>query len=82
VCTLKRGQEASFTIDFTPNFDGDGNDVTMLAYAIIAQKETAWPGMNPNACEFLEKGCPLENGVRASYNLSNLKVDTNAPYVC
>lgn len=61
-CKLKRTNNASIVIDYTPDFDAD--DVKLTIYS-LSFGEKQWPGMNTNACEFTK--CPIENGVANKY---------------
>lgn len=81
-CALQRGVNVSFKLEFTPGFDGkSSSDVTMLAYALVGGKETAWPGMEPNACGIFSTGCPLQNGVKTTYHLQNFELKRTYPSV-
>lgn len=75
-CKLKRNVNAAINIDFTPDFDGD--DVTLMAYAIIGGIEKSFPDMDANACNHMS--CPVKNGNRQSYTYG-LKLAPTYPLV-
>ncbi|KAL7025382.1 hypothetical protein ACKWTF_013456 [Chironomus riparius] len=62
-CSLKRGNNASMVVDFTPDFDAEDSTVTIHA---ISFGEKAWPGMDTNGCKFMT--CPIESGVNNTYS--------------
>lgn len=62
-CKLRRSENASLAINFTPDFDGD--DVTLLAYTTVPV-EAPWPGMDKDACKYMS--CPLQKNVPVDYN--------------
>lgn len=75
-CKLKRNVKAAINIDFTPDFDGD--DITMMAYALMPGIEKAFPDMDENACNFTT--CPVANGVKQTYSYG-LKLAPSYPLV-
>lgn len=75
-CKLKRNVNAAINIAFTPDFDGD--DITLMAYALIAGLEKSFPDMDENACNHMT--CPVSNGVKQSYSFG-LKLAPSYPLV-
>jgi hypothetical protein len=75
-CKLKRNVNAAINIDFTPDFDGD--DITLMAYAMIGSIEKSFPDMDPNACNHMT--CPVTNGTKQSYSFG-LKLAPSYPLV-
>jgi len=61
-------------VKFTPNFEGD--NITMLAYALIDNNVIPFEGMNSNACDFMK--CPVENGKQQSY-VFNVNIALSKP---
>lgn len=75
-CKLRRNSEnASVSIQFTPDFEGD--NITMLAYTTVPI-EAPWPGMDDNACNFMT--CPVEKNVSTTY-LFGVKLSSELPRV-
>lgn len=64
-CALKRGGSGSISIDFTPDFESKSPEFVM---SLMVPVETAWPGMDKNACNFMT--CPVVKGVQNFYNFS------------
>lgn len=62
-------------MNFTPDFDG--SDIEVVAYALIANREESFSGMDTNACNFMT--CPVTNGVKQNYTF-NVLVDYKKPY--
>lgn len=75
-CRLKRNVNAAINIDFTPDFEG--NDVTLMAYALLGGVEKSFPDMDENACNHMT--CPVSNGVKQSYSFG-LKLAPSYPLV-
>lgn len=75
-CKLRRSENASISVEFTPDFDGD--DLTMLAYTTVPI-EAQWPGMDGNACNYMP--CPVQSGVSTTYNFA-VKLTPQYPRVC
>lgn len=73
---LKRNVNASINVEFTPDFDG--NDITMMAYALMPLVEKPFPDMDPNACNHTT--CPVVKGVKQTYSFG-LKLSTTYPIV-
>lgn len=65
-CRLKRGSNYTMTVDFTPDFDGD--DVTMLAYALLPGADAEFQGMDENACHWMK--CPVVKGTQQTYTFA------------
>lgn len=61
-CKLRRNENASIAVEFTPDFEG--SDVTMLAYTTVPL-EAQWPGMDGNACNYMT--CPVQKDVLTRY---------------
>lgn len=62
-CKLRRSENASISINLTPDFDGD--NITILAYTTVPI-EAQWPGMDSDACKFMS--CPVQKDVPTTYN--------------
>lgn len=75
-CKVKRNVNAAININFVPDFSGD--DVTLMAYALMPGIEKAFPDMDPNACNFTK--CPMEEGVAQTYTYG-LKLAASYPIV-
>lgn len=75
-CKVKRNVNAAININFVPDFDGE--DITMMAYAVMPMIEKAFPDMDPNACNYTT--CPVENGVAQTYSFG-LKMAPTYPLV-
>ncbi|CRL05089.1 CLUMA_CG018023, isoform A [Clunio marinus] len=63
-CKVKRNVNATIKVEFTPDFDGD--DVTMMAYALMPGIEKSFPDMDPDACKFMT--CPVVSGTSSTYS--------------
>lgn len=75
-CKLKRNVNAAINIDFTPDFDGD--DITLMAYALVSGIEKSFPDMDENACNHMP--CPVTTGIKQSYSFG-LKLAPSYPLV-
>lgn len=75
-CKVKRNVLAAINIDFTPDFDGD--DITMMAYALLPGASKSFDAMDPNACNFTT--CPVVKGTRQTYSFG-LKLAPHYPLV-
>lgn len=75
-CKLKRNVKAAINVEFTPDFDGD--DISMMAYALMPGIEKAFPEMDGNACNFMK--CPVTHGVQQNYTYG-LKLAPTYPLV-
>lgn len=75
-CKLKRNVNAAINIEFTPDFDGE--DITMMAYALMPGIEKSFPDMDPNACNYTT--CPVAKGQKQSYTYG-LKLAPTYPLV-
>lgn len=73
-CILKRGLNYTLNIDFVPEFDGD--DITLLAYALLPGADAEFQGMDENACHWMT--CPLVKGVKQTYTF-NLSMRRSYP---
>jgi hypothetical protein len=62
-CKLKRGTNYTMTVDFIPDFEGD--DITLLAYALLPLKDVGFDGMDENACHWMN--CPVVKGIKQTY---------------
>lgn len=63
---IKRSKNYTLEMDFTPEFDGE--DITMLAYALLPGKDAKFEGMDSNACNWMK--CPVVNGTQQTYSYS------------
>ncbi|XP_046432667.1 MD-2-related lipid-recognition protein-like [Neodiprion fabricii] len=63
-CRIKRGQEASISFDFTPNFSSD--NLQSSAYWANDMQDIGFPGMNTNACG--NTACPTTSGTKQTYS--------------
>lgn len=75
-CKVKRNVKAAINIAFTPDFDG--NDITMMAYAMFPAIEKSFPDMDANACGFMT--CPVVKGTQETYSYG-LKLASSYPLV-
>lgn len=75
-CKLKRNVSAAINVEFTPDFDGD--DITMMAYALMPGIEKSFPDMDENACNHMT--CPVVEGTRQTYTFG-MKLAPTYPLV-
>jgi Niemann-Pick C2 protein len=74
-CILKRGSFYTMNVDFNPDFEGD--DVTMMAYALLpGGTDASFPGMNDNACDWMQ--CPVVKNKVQTYTF-NLTMSRGYP---
>lgn len=73
-CKLKRGLNYTMNVDFTPDFEGD--DVTMLAYALLPGADAEFQGMDDNACHWMQ--CPVVKNAKQTY-IFNLSMKRSYP---
>lgn len=62
-CKLRRALNYTMTVAFTPDFEGD--DITMMAYALLPGVDAAFDGMNDNACDWMT--CPVVKNTQQTY---------------
>jgi ML domain len=75
-CRVKRNVKAAINIEFTPAFEGE--DLTLMAYALLPGIEKSFPDMDPDACKFMT--CPVVNGTQQTYSFG-LKLAPAYPLV-
>lgn len=75
-CKVKRNVNAAINVEFTPDFDGD--DITMMAYAVMPGIEKSFPDMDSNACNFMT--CPVAKNNKQTYTFG-LKLAPSYPLV-
>lgn len=51
------------SVDFIPDFEGD--EVTMLAYALLPGADAEFQGMDDNACHWMK--CPVVKNEKQTY---------------
>lgn len=73
-CRLKRGSNYTMMVNFTPDFEGD--DVTMLAYALLPGVDAEFQGMDDNACHWMN--CPVVKDIPQAYTF-NLSMQKSYP---
>jgi ML domain len=73
-CRLKRGQNYTMDMDFTPKFEG--SDHTLLAYALLPGVDAEFQGMDSNACHWMK--CPVQKDVKQTYTF-NLMMQPSYP---
>lgn len=61
-------------VNFTPDFEGD--DVTMLAYALLPLSDKEFDGMDDNACNWMK--CPVVANTQQLYTF-NLTMSRTYP---
>lgn len=61
-------------MDFTPEFEGE--DITLLAYALLPGADAEFVGMNDNACDWMS--CPVVKNVKQTYTFQ-LMIKTSYP---
>lgn len=66
-CKLKRDSFYTMNVDFNPDFEGD--NVTLLAYALLpGETDASFPGMDDNACHWMQ--CPVVKNVVQTYTFN------------
>jgi Niemann-Pick C2 protein len=65
VCVLKKGQNATFTVDFVIN--EDATSATSVVHGVIDHIPVPFPLDNPNACLNSGLTCPLKSGTEYKY---------------
>jgi len=73
-CKVKRNVRAAINIEFTPDFEGE--NITMMAYALFPGMEKSFPDMDPNACNYT--ACPVVKGNKQTYTLG-MKLSSGYP---
>jgi hypothetical protein len=63
-------------VDFKPDFEG--SDVTLLAYALLPGTDAPFPGMDDNACHWMN--CPVVKDTTQTYTF-NLTMSRDYPAV-
>jgi len=64
ICKIRRNTEGKLDVDFVPDFEG--NDLTMMAYAMLANSEVGFHDMDPDACKFMT--CPVVKDTPLQYS--------------
>lgn len=78
VCSLKRGQNATFSIGFVIN--EDASSATAVVHGIIEHVPVPFPLDNPDACKNSGLDCPLTNSTTYKYT-NSVFVKTSYPSI-
>ncbi|KAH8332444.1 hypothetical protein KR074_003390 [Drosophila pseudoananassae] len=65
-CNIRRRRPSQMSFDYTPNFDADSLDAT-LVWAKSETEELPLPTLDRDACKYAS--CPAQSGVKQTYTI-------------